>query len=62
MRGLFRSVISGILIFAVVLAAWKLFGGDVGGFFAAIWSFLYAIIDGVANVFIEIFRLFGFGG
>jgi hypothetical protein len=62
MKGLLRSLVFGILVFAAVLAVWKLFGGDVGGFFAAAWTIIYSIIDGISDVFVKIFKLFGFGG
>lgn len=62
MRGLLRSLIVGIVVFAIALAIWRIFGGDVGGFLEAIWAFLWTIILGVSNVLIEIFKVFGFGG
>jgi hypothetical protein len=62
MRGFVRSAITWILVFGVVLAIWKLFGGDVGGFFEAVWGFVYLIIEGASNIFIEIFKIFGFTG
>lgn len=58
MKGFIRTLITGVIVFAVVLAIWKMFGGDVGGFFAAVWSFLYAVIDGISNVFVQIFGIF----
>lgn len=58
MRGFLRSAIIGLLIFAAVLAIWKVFGGDVGGFFAAIWNAIYIITDGISNVFIQIWEVF----
>jgi len=62
MKGLLRSAVFGIIVCAAILAVWKLFGGDVGGFFAAAWGLVYSIINAVSNVFLEIFKIFGFGG
>lgn len=53
MRGLLRTFLFGILIFAVVLAAWKLFGGDIPGFFNALWGFIYTVVDALSNVLIQ---------
>jgi hypothetical protein len=58
MKGFIRTLFTGVIVFAVVLAIWKMFGGDVGGFFAAVWSFLYSVIDGISNVFVQIFGIF----
>lgn len=62
MKGLLRSLIVGIIVFALVLAVYRLFGGDIGSFLENIWAFLWTIILGASNVFIEIFKIFGFGG
>jgi len=62
MKGFLRSAIVAIVFFAAILAIWKLFGGDVGGFFETVWGFVYMLIEGISNVFIEIFKIFGFSG
>lgn len=62
MKGFLRSGITLILVFGIILAVWKLFGGDVGGFFIAVWGVVYMMIEGVSNIFIEIFKIFGFTG
>lgn len=61
MRGLVRSVVVFVLICALILAVYRVFGGDLGALAAGIWAFLYAAINAVANVFIEIGAVFGIG-
>jgi len=58
MKGILRTLVTGILIFAAALAVWKLFGGDVGGFFEGAWAFLYTIIDAVSNVMVDAWNVF----
>lgn len=62
MRGFLRTTLFVIVVFAVVLAIYRLFGGDLPGLLSNIWAFLYTIIQGLADIFMQIFQIFGFGG
>jgi hypothetical protein len=62
MKGFLRSTIVAIVVFALILAVYRLFGGDLPGLLANIWAFLYSIIDGVANIWTQILGIFGLGG
>lgn len=61
MRGFLRSAIVIIVVFALVLAIYRMFGGDLGGLLANIWTFIYTIIDGMAGVWAQVLGLFGLG-
>lgn len=61
MKSWLKSLITGIVILAVLLTVWRLFGGDVGGFFVAVWGFVYTIIEGLSTIFMQIGKMFGLG-
>lgn len=56
-----RSLLIFILVCAVILAVYRVFGGDLGALAAGIWGFLYSAIDAVAKVLVEVGRVFGIG-
>lgn len=56
MRGFLRTLVFAILVFAAGLAIWKLFGGNPGNFFSVLWHFFYAVVNGLANVFVEAYK------
>lgn len=45
-----RNVISVVLLAAVGLAIWRIWGagGDIAEFFNAIWGIFYAVVDAVS--------------
>lgn len=61
MKGFLRSVVVFILVSGVIVALWGAFGGDIPGFFASIWSFVWTCITAVAGVVTQIFGFFGLG-
>lgn len=62
MKGFLRSAIVMVIVFALILAIYRMFGGDLGGLLANIWAFLYTLVDGMASIWSQILGLFGFGG
>lgn len=62
MRGTLRSIIIIILILGAGLAIWQMSGGDIGGFFDAVGSILYTIIQSVATFFANLFGMFTAAG
>lgn len=58
MRGLLRTVVVAILIAGAALALWKISGGDIGGFFDAVGSIIYTVLDSVSNFFANVFEMF----
>lgn len=61
MKGLFRSVVMGIIFAGAVLAIWKIFGGDPGTFISTIGGFLWLAVEGVANFFVQVLQAVGVG-
>lgn len=61
MKGFGRSVIIFVIVAALVVAVYRLFGGDLGALANGIWGVLYAAITAVADVFVKAFAVFGIG-
>jgi cytochrome b subunit of formate dehydrogenase len=53
MTGWLRNIIVTILLAAVGLAIWKIYGGNVGSFFQTVWDIFYGIVNGVSNVIVS---------
>lgn len=47
-----RNAIGVTLFCAIGLAVWKIWGGDMGSFFTAIWGFFYAVVDAVSTALV----------
>lgn len=58
-----RNAVYFIFLAAAALAIWRVFGtegseGDVHGFFQTAWEVLYVIIDAVAQILTQAFKMF----
>jgi hypothetical protein len=57
-----KNAIYFIFVAAAALAIWRVFGtegsdGDVAGFFQTMWEVLYTVIDAVAQILTQVFKM-----
>lgn len=54
-----KKVVNILIVCAIILAIWKLSGGDVGAFLLSVWhGVLFPIVDFTSNIIITFWNAF----
>lgn len=51
-----RNLVFTLIAISVGLAIWKVYGGNLGGFFDMIYGFFYTIVDAASNVIVQAWK------